>query len=115
MKILVCGGRDYTNCDRVWATLDSWRASNGELTIIEGGATGADRLAQNWALDRKQKVLTFHADWKSLGRSAGPIRNRRMLNEGKPDLVLAFPGGRGTRGMVEMARAAGVDVVEIAS
>jgi hypothetical protein len=53
------------------------------------------------------------AEWETLGRKAGPIRNERMLTEGKPDLVVAFPGGRGTAHMTRLAREAGVEVVEI--
>jgi Lhr-like helicase len=36
-----------------------------------------------------------------------------MIDEGKPDLVIAFPGGRGTADMVGRARKAGIRVVEI--
>jgi hypothetical protein len=36
-----------------------------------------------------------------------------MLEEGKPDLVVAFPGGTGTANMVKQARAAGVEVLEV--
>jgi hypothetical protein len=53
------------------------------------------------------------ADWAGLGRKAGPIRNEQMLSEGQPHLVVAFPGGRGTAHMVGIARAAGVEVIEI--
>ena len=51
---------------------------------------------------------------KSYDANAGPRRNARMLAEGKPDLVVAFPGGRGTADMVSKARAAKVEVMEIA-
>lgn len=56
----------------------------------------------------------FPADWAAYDRAAGPIRNARMIAEGKPDIVLAFPGGRGTANMVAQARKAGVRVIEIA-
>jgi hypothetical protein len=36
-----------------------------------------------------------------------------MLTEGKPELVVAFPGGRGTAHMMRIAREAGVEVVEV--
>lgn len=58
-------------------------------------------------------VIVYHADWNAHGRSAGPIRNAKMLAEGKPDLVVAFPGGKGTAHMVGIARKAGVPVVEM--
>ena len=50
-------------------------------------------------------VEEFKADWDKFGRAAGPIRNAQMLREGKPDLVVAFPGGRGTANMVAQAKA----------
>src|SRR5262249_11454324 len=55
----------------------------------------------------------FHADWGQFGSGAGPIRNSKMLAEGKPEMVLAFPGGRGTANIVEQARSAGVSVCEV--
>jgi UDP-N-acetylmuramoylalanine-D-glutamate ligase len=58
-------------------------------------------------------VETYEADWDTHGKAAGPIRNKRMLDEGKPDLVVAFPGGRGTANMISQARKAGVEVIEV--
>ena len=78
--------------------------------IIEGGAKGADKLAREWAASRGIPVRTFKADWRRYGRGAGPQRNEQMLDEGKPDLVVAFPGGSGTASMMRLARAAGVRV-----
>jgi hypothetical protein len=81
--------------------------------MIEGDARGADRIAGEWADLRGIEHVNFSADWKKLGRTAGPIRNEQMLREGKPDLVIALPGGRGTAHMVRIAREAGVRVIEI--
>jgi hypothetical protein len=78
--------------------------------IIHGGATGADTLAQAYANDRVIPTLVFKADWDKYGRAAGPKRNAAMLKQGKPDLVIAFPGGKGTADMVRRAEAAGVPV-----
>jgi hypothetical protein len=75
--------------------------------------TPADTLAVEWATNRGVPFDVYMADWESLGRKAGPIRNQRMLVEGKPDLVVAFPGGNGTAGMVALARNAGVDVIMV--
>jgi acyl-CoA synthetase (NDP forming) len=58
-------------------------------------------------------VTSFPANWKKHGKSAGPIRNQLMLDVGKPDLVIAFPGGSGTADMIRRARKAGVPVKEI--
>ena len=111
-KVLVCGGRDYHNKELLFRVLDASNASKPIDLIIHGAARGADMLAQAWADDRGVCCLQFAADWKTDGKAAGPIRNRKMLLE-EPDLVIAFPGGSGTADMVRRARKAGVEVTEI--
>jgi hypothetical protein len=114
-RILVCGGRDYADADRVAIELDQLHRRHGIDLIIEGGARGADSLAREWAATSGVACMTVNADWKALRRAAGPIRNQRMIDQGKPDLVMAFPGGRGTADTVRRAKAAGIEVVEVAS
>lgn len=114
MRVLVCGGRDYDDRDHIWNTLTAINSERRINLIIHGAATGADSEGMLWAQSMLgRKHAPFVADWKKHGRAAGPIRNQRMLDEGKPDLVVAFPGGRGTADMVRRARAAGVEVREI--
>ena len=111
MRVLVCGGRDFDDGYVLECTLN--RLKIPPTHIIEGGASGADHLAALWAGFHSVPHTTFQADWKAHGRAAGPIRNQQMIDEGKPDLVIAFPGGKGTADMVRKARAAGVDVIEV--
>jgi hypothetical protein len=108
MKILVCGGRDYNNKEHLYHVLDKANY-DGDIEICHGGANGADNLAEKWATDRQVNVTVFPANW-ALGRVAGPIRNQKMLETFKPDMVIAFPGGRGTADMIRKARKAGVPV-----
>jgi hypothetical protein len=110
MRLLVCGGRDYTDREFIFETLDQLHADREITTLIHGAARGADTLAGEWAIARSVEVTPYPADWRAHGNLAGPIRNRRMLHEGKPDRVLAFPGGVGTAHMVRIARAFGVPV-----
>lgn len=111
MRVLVCGGRDYNDCVRVGLQLRMLKATQ----VIEGGATGADYCAAHWAAKAGIPVETYPADWKTHGKAAGPIRNQQMIDEGKPDVVIAFPGGRGTADMVRRAQSAGIPVIEAAS
>ena len=67
-------------------------------------------LAAWWAERRDIPCLRVPAEWSKLGRKAGPIRNALMLRLGQPNLVLAFPGGMGTRNMTDQAIAAGIAV-----
>jgi hypothetical protein len=109
MKLLVCGGRDFFDAERVDRILDIW----GPTFIIHGGARGADALAANWAAKRGVPTRCFPADWHTHGKSAGIKRNRQMLIEGRPDWVLAFPGGAGTANMCAQATQHGVPVVQV--
>jgi hypothetical protein len=111
LTVLVCGGRDYADRQRLFRLLDFNRAKIGLL--VHGAAKGADSLAGAWATARKVRQLAFPADWKKYGRKAGPIRNVQMLREAVPDLVVAFPGGVGTQHMIGIARKAGVRVIEV--
>lgn len=109
MKILVCGGRDYFNAERVDQVLDLL----GPTFVVHGDARGADSLAANWAAKRGVPHQCFVADWRQYGKSAGMKRNLRMLLEGKPAMVVAFPGSAGTQNMVGQAMQRGVPVVEV--
>lgn len=111
MRVLVCGGRTYTDMRTVTKCLDGLVPK--PTLIIQGGAFGADACASEWAYKRDVLERQFPADWKKHGRAAGPIRNQQMIEEGKPDLVVAFEGGRGTADMVRRAKAAGVRVIEV--
>lgn len=109
MRVLVCGGRDFQENYVLTRVLDTF-----DITVlIEGGATGADQLARAWALSNRVPNETYKANWARYGKAAGPLRNQRMLDEGKPDTVIAFPGGKGTADMVRRARKAGVPVHQI--
>jgi len=111
MRVLICGGRAPDS--EVSDSVHNWCVENlsGGDVVIHGAARGVDTLAMT-AAQMIPGVLhsPFPADWDKDGRAAGPIRNSRMLKEGNPDKVVAFPGGRGTADMVRKARGAGVPV-----
>lgn len=115
IRVLVCGGRDYSDEPAVARALDFVHFSNrGPIkALAHGKATGADTLADRWAHSNGVARYGFPADWKRHGKAAGPERNARMLEKFAPNLVVAFPGGKGTADMTAKARAAGVEVIEI--
>ena len=122
MRVLVCGSRDYSDRERMFYVLDEVLMEAAQMddgiTLIHGCARGADSLADAWSwLAHPVTVERYPADWDRYGKRAGYIRNRRMLDEGKPDMVIAFYSSveksRGTSMMVDIARRAGVPVVEI--
>lgn len=109
MRVIVCGGRGFDDYDLMARTLDSL----GVTEVAEGGASGADDMAEAWACQRNKPCRTYPAQWAKHGKSAGPLRNQHMLDDFTPDAVIAFPGGRGTADMVRRAKSAGVRVVEV--
>lgn len=123
IKILICGGRDFTNYDLLANTMDKlcldrewvWDTEYcmPDVIVISGKAKGADTLAIDWAVVNWLQWEEYPTDWKMHGKAAGHIRNQQMLDEGKPDLVVAFPGGRGTADMVRRSKKAGIEVIEI--
>ena len=115
MRVLVCGGRDWLDVELVESTLNKLNAVRGPFErLMHGGARGVDRMAGKWARDNGVLEWDFLPEWHRADGSAGTMRNQRMIAEGAPDLVIAFPGGRGTADMVERARGAGIEVIEIA-
>lgn len=129
MRVIVCGGRMFGRVsfgvplnylDNLQAEASAERDmlarvldQHGIAELAEGGAKGADELARQWAASRGVPVRTFEAHWHLHDKAAGGIRNQRMLDEFKPDAVIAFPGGKGTADMVRRATAAGVRVIEV--
>lgn len=129
--ILVCGTRkidqkkayflvrdalDKIIIEKNWITKpDEYGNFLPEVKIIAGSAKGIDTAAVDYAVANWQEFEEFPADWNKHGRSAGPIRNQQMLDEGKPDLVVAFPGPEsvGTWDMIRRAEKAGVEVIII--
>lgn len=113
MRLLVCGGRNFSNEEEVFKALDQINAKTPVSLLIQGGAKGADMLARAWALSSDIACDTYPAEWAKHGPAAGPIRNQAMIDDGKPDLVVAFSGGRGTADMVRRAKLACLHTIEI--
>jgi len=115
-RVLVCGGREHADRVRVGKVLDAGLAGaqsvGKDLVIIHGNARGADLLADQYAREKSLAVIPFAADWDTHGKRAGFIRNKQMLDEGKPHAVIAFPGGVGTRMMVGLAKRYGIPTKE---
>lgn len=108
MRLLVCGSRYFQDYGALCSVLNELSATDAITCVIHGSARGADTLGGQWAEDHAIPVLAFPADWKRYGKAAGPIRNQQLLNEGRPDYVVAFPlsHSTGTWDMVRRARKA---------
>lgn len=111
-KVLVCGGRRYSDWPKFCEVLNDYHDRKNITHIIEGGADGADRYAYRYAIINGIQSVQCVANWGHHGDAAGPVRNRAMLDLG-PDLVIAFPGGKGTANMVRISKTLGIPVLEV--
>lgn len=114
MRVIVCGGRDYTDKSAVYRHLDQALAKHPDLVVIHGAARGADTLAGQWAEERGVPVEAFPASWGLHGKAAGHLRNQQMLDAGA-QATIAFPGGAGTRDMVNRSLNRGIKVWDLRS
>ena len=113
MKLLICGGRKWNDKELIESAIKQCKPT----LIIEGGCSGADNLAAKIAKEQNIEFKEFLPDWMSYGKAAGMIRNKQMLDEGKPDLVMAFHSdlskSKGTKNMIEQATKAGIKVIHV--
>ncbi len=105
MKIVVAGGRNFNDYDvakefilRCLEELDT-----RDITVISGGCSGADKLGERFANEYGLPIERFDADWKTYGRAAGPMRNKKMAEA--CDMAICFWDGqsRGTASMIRCA------------
>lgn len=122
-RVLICGGRDFTafaQADNIvrdhLATMSFDPPEKQDVVFISGMAKGADQIPFHIIKGEESEwgtVLEFPADWDRYGRKAGPLRNQQMIDEGHPNLVIAFPTetSRGTYDMIRRAKKHGIEVV----
>jgi YspA, cpYpsA-related SLOG family len=104
MKIIIAGGRDFNNYDLLKEKCNSILSKTKDIEIISGGAKGADSLGEKYALDNKYQLTIVRAEWDTLGKKAGIIRNEEMAKIA--DALICFWDGKskGTCNMIEQAK-----------
>jgi YspA, cpYpsA-related SLOG family len=110
-RILITGARTWNDIAPIRRELERFPAGS---VLIHGDAEGVDRLAGQVGSERGFQIIACPPDLDKHGKNAGPIRNKSMLTEHLPDVVIAFHAvlekASGTRHMVTIARKAGVPV-----
>lgn len=114
MRLLVTGSRHWRDRVAIDAELAFLHDEHGLECVIHGDCRGADRIAGEWARANGVEEIACPADWRTFGRYAGPLRNRNMIGNHRPDTVLVFhedmESSRGTKDMVEQAKRAGLPI-----
>jgi hypothetical protein len=112
MNVVITGGRHFKDRKMMWETLNKIHQETPIERLAHGACTGADNLAREWAIENGLTAVGYPADWH-IGKKAGPMRNAYMLQQEQPDLVVAFPGGRGTQNAIDFAKKMGYTITII--
>lgn len=111
-KIIIAGSRNFSDKELLYKTVDRILSCiNDDIEIVSGHCRGADILGEQYAIDHNLKYITFPADWKSYGKSAGYYRNMQMAEyAGKNGILIAFPinESKGTNMMIKIAKNKGL-------
>lgn len=107
MKVIIAGGRDFSDYEVLRERCDFFLKTKSNIEIVSGAAKGADSLGERYANERGYSLTKFPADWDTHGKSAGYIRNAKMA--AYADALIAFWDGKskGTKNMIEIMRIIG--------
>jgi hypothetical protein len=112
LRVLVYGGRAYADREQLEAELDKFHAECPITCLIEGGSTGTDQLAGEWARERGIATERYAAEWGHC-RQTSQNRNQHVIDQSQPQVCIAFPGEFGTRQMTACVHAALIPLLEI--
>ncbi|MGB6084069.1 DUF2493 domain-containing protein [Moheibacter sp.] len=106
MKIAIVGSRSFKDYELLKNEVEKFISENSleEVTIVSGGAIGADTLAEEFAAEKGYKTIIFLPDRKTHGREACRIRNTDIVETG--EVVFAFWDGisTGTKDSIDKAQ-----------
>ncbi len=112
-RVIVAGSRHFNDYELFSSVVDKYLLhirDEYELIIVSGHCSGADLMGERYAKENGFEVEIFPAEWKKYGKSAGPRRNKQMVDVA--DIAIAFPSanGRGTQSMIKYANEKGIPV-----
>lgn len=124
MRVIVAGGREFTDREFLFKSLDAFHTQTPIVLLIEGGQRtydrnlnkcigGVDFLAHLWAVNNGIATATVHAHWKRFDAAAGPVRNGWMVSLFNVDRLIVFPGNRGTADCIRQAEKAGIPITHM--
>ena len=114
MKLGLVGSRNFYDYksfkSAVFQVIEEWndeKRENNEgdiMSIVSGGAPGADTLAEKLARELNVQMIVFKPDWTTYGKAAGIRRNTDIVNASTH--MIAFPSrkGKGTQDSIRKAQ-----------
>ncbi|MFU2318866.1 SLOG family protein [Rahnella sp. PCH160] len=113
MRVLICSGRFYAGISTLTRVLDLYSQSENIRVLIHGGHPSSGGAIEHWARDANVHIVRYPANWAAHGKYAEIRRNIFMLEDSRPDIILAFSGGEDTADCIGLAKSKGIKVIEI--
>lgn len=113
MRLIIAGSRDLTDYSLLKTAIITsglWKKYGRELEIVSGMARGVDALGVEFAEKNSLKLHKYPADWSTLGKRAGIVRNSQMADDSDALLALWDGVSPGTKHMIADARKKGLEV-----
>jgi hypothetical protein len=105
MNLAIVGSRNFKKKWLMDGIIELWIKLYGiPKSIVSGGCSGADKMAESCAKKNSISTIIFHALWNKYGNAAGPIRNKQIVD--KSDFMIAFleEGSKGTKNSINLAK-----------
>ena len=112
MRLIIAGGRHLDDVALIRCALARAHASQPITVLIHGGSGFLGIAAEDWAREQRLHVVRYPANWREFGKRAEAIRNAFMLEDSRPDMLLALPGGNDTADLIAGAIRARVPVID---
>ncbi|WP_071799452.1 DUF2493 domain-containing protein [Natronohydrobacter thiooxidans] len=112
MRLILAGGRHLDDVALIRRALARAHALRPVTVLIHGGNGALGITAEDWAREMRLHVLRYPANWREFGKRAEAIRNAFMLEDSRPDMLLALPGGNDTADLVANALRARLPVID---
>lgn len=112
-RVIIAGSRTFNDYDLLNIKVNHLlkdKLKTHKVLIISGGARGADKLGERWALDNDLELKVYPALWNKFYKKAGFIRNQEMADNADALIAFSVNHSSGTRDMIYRARRAGLDV-----
>lgn len=110
MKVIIAGGRTFTDYPMLVKVCDNALSKQTEVEIVSGTANGADKLGERYAMEKGYPINRIAADWDGLGKSAGYKRNEDMAKYADALVVFWDGESKGTKHMIDLAYKYGLKV-----
>lgn len=115
--VAIVGSRTYNDYEYIKTKIEYYTKNfTQKVVIVSGGAKGVDTAARKYAKEKNLTLIEYLPDW-TLGKGAGMMRNKDIINQA--DVCIAFlkDNSPGTSNSISLAETKGIPlrVVKIAT